>query len=170
LKLFIASILVFSLVILFLFALFPSDISVSRVIQINRPRVDVSKKINDLREWKNWNELLENPGMKDVINNPANLTDSLYIVRNGISVRIEKSAPDTIMTRWEKGNKFFDGNFNLKESGGQTFVEWRLHFHIHWYPWEKLASMFYDKQLGPVMEKSLLNLRNELENNSRQIH
>ncbi len=46
---------------------------------------------------------------------------------------------------------------------GQTVLEWTLKFHIKWYPWEKLASMFYDKQLGPVMENSLLKLRNELE-------
>ena len=39
---------------------------------------------------------------------------------------------------------------------GQTIVEWTLHFHMQWYPWEKLASMFYDKQLGPLMEKSLI--------------
>jgi hypothetical protein len=168
LKLIIGSVLVFSLIILFLFALCPSDISVSRVIQINRPRVEVLKKINDLREWRNWNELLENPGMKNILDSHGNLTDSTYMVRDGISVRMERSGPDTIVTRWEKGNKFFDGNFNLKGPDGQTIVEWELHFHIGWYPWEKLASMFYDKQLGPVMEKSLLNLRNEMENNSPQ--
>ena len=43
-----------------------------------------------------------------------------------------------------------------------------LKFHVKWYPWEKLASMFYDKQLGPMMEKSLVNLRNELEKASTE--
>ena len=157
--------LVFSLVILFLFALFPSDISVSRIVQINRPRGEVLKKIDDLREWRNWNELLENPGGKTVADNQSNKTDSTYMHVNGASVRIEKSGPDTVITRWEQGSKFFTGSFNLTESNSQTIVEWNLHFHIRWYPWEKLASMFYEKQLGPVMEKSLLNLRNELEKN-----
>jgi hypothetical protein len=36
---------------------------------------------------------------------------------------------------------------------------WTMHFHLNWYPWEKLAGMFYDKQLGPQMEQSLLNLQ-----------
>ena len=169
-KLIIGSILVFSLVILFLFALFPSDISVSRVIQINRPRTEVFKKINDLQEWKNWNELLEAPRERGVVESHSNKTDSAYIRMDGLSVRIEKSGQGTIITRWEQGSKFFMSNFNLTESNGQTIMEWKLNFHVHWYPWEKLASMFYDKQLGPVMEKSLLNLRNELENNSPQAH
>jgi hypothetical protein len=49
------------------------------------------------------------------------------------------------------------------ESGGQVILQWSLKFHLRWYPWEKLAGMFYDKQLGPLMEKSLLNLRKSLE-------
>jgi hypothetical protein len=163
LKLFIASILVFSLVILFLFALFPSEISVSRVIQINKPRGEVLKKIGDLREWKSWNELLESPRERGVPDSLSNKTDSAYIRMNGLSVRIENSGQDTIVTRWKQGSKSFMCNFNLTESNRQTIVEWNLHFHVRWYPWEKLASMFYDKQLGPVMEKSLLNLRNEME-------
>jgi hypothetical protein len=56
------------------------------------------------------------------------------------------------------------GNFILSSStGGQTVLQWTLHFHVKWYPWEKLASMFYDKQLGPLMEKSLGNLQKLLE-------
>ena len=166
-KLFIASILIFSLVILFLFALFPSDISVNRVIQINRPRSEVLKKIDDLREWKSWNELLKSPSLKDISGGHSDNTDSTHIRLGKLSVDILKSGPDTVVTRWQQGSKFFMGNYNLTESKGQTIVEWTLHFHMHWYPWEKLASMFYDKQLGPLMEKSLLNLRNELEKDSR---
>jgi hypothetical protein len=68
-----------------------------------------------------------------------------------------------VFTRWQHDGKSFKGNFILTDMNGRTVVEWTLYFHIKWYPWEKLASMFYDKQLGPVMEKSLINLRNELE-------
>jgi hypothetical protein len=44
-----------------------------------------------------------------------------------------------------------------------VLLQFTLQFHLHWYPWEKLASMFYDKQLGPLLEQSLQNLRKELE-------
>ena len=162
-KLVAASILVFSLVILFLFALFPADISVNRVIQINRPAAEVLKKIDDLREWKNWNLMLHNPSAGGMGNSQTDMTDSDFLNMGGISVQIVKCERDTVITRWQRGNKFFTGNFNLAELNGQTMVEWTFRFHIRWYPWEKLASMYYERQLGPLMEKSLLNLRNELE-------
>ncbi len=59
----------------------------------------------------------------------------------------------------------FNGGFNIADAEDQnTVVEWYFNFHFKWYPWEKLGSMFYDKQLGQVMEKSLINLKNYTEN------
>ncbi len=146
-KLIIASLIVFSVVILFLFALFPSDISVSRLVQIRASPQEVQKKISDLKDSKSWNDMM--------ITRP----DS----NNSISIEVLKVAGDTVVTLWKNGRKSFTGTYIMTEMNGQTVLEWTLKFHIKWYPWEKLASMFYDKQLGPVMENSLLKLRNELE-------
>jgi hypothetical protein len=141
LKLIIASIIVFSLVILFLFALFPSDISVSRIVQINKPKAEVRKKIVDLREWNSWNVIHE-----------------VYV-----QVDLLRVTPDSVYTRWRHEDKSFTGNFILTEMNGQTVLEWTLNFHIKPYPWDKLASMFYEKKLGPLMEESLINLQKQLE-------
>jgi hypothetical protein len=164
LKLIFASIVVFLLVILFLFALFPSDITVSRVIQINRPPEQIHKKIADLREWYGWNELILN--RSDKKNQTPDSTDSNHIRNGSFTVELMKSVPDTVVVNWRHEKKSFTGNFITTGDHGQTIVQWTLHFHVGWYPWEKLASMFYDKQLGPLMEKSLLNLRNEVETNN----
>lgn len=160
-KLIIASLIIFLLIILFLFALFPSDISVSRIVQIRASPGNVQKKISDLREWGTWNEML--PGDSGQNKNQSGNTDSNYINRGVVSIEILKSVKDTVITQWKNGEKSFTGTYILTEMNGQSVLEWTLHFHLHWYPWEKLASMFYDKQLGPVMENSLLKLRNELE-------
>jgi hypothetical protein len=41
-----------------------------------------------------------------------------------------------------------------------TVVQLYYDFHIKWYnPFQKLGSIVYDKQLGPVMEKYLLQLK-----------
>lgn len=41
-----------------------------------------------------------------------------------------------------------------------TAVQLYYDFHIKWYnPFQKLGSIVYDKQLGPVMEKYLLHLK-----------
>jgi hypothetical protein len=147
LKLIIASLIVFSIVILFLFALFPSYISVSRLVQIRASPQEVQKKISDLAHWRSWNDMM-------ITRRGSN---------NNLSIEILKVAVDTVITQWTNGRKSFTGTYIMTEMNGQTVLEWTLKFHIKWYPWEKLASMFYDKQLGPVMENSLLKLRNEIE-------
>ena len=90
--------------------------------------------------------------------------DSLIIQKSFFKINFLKSVPDTVITLWRQEKRSFEGQYILTENNGQTVLNWTLHFHIKLYPWEKLASMFYDKQLGPIMEKSLLNLRNEMEN------
>jgi hypothetical protein len=163
LKLIIASLVVLLLVILFLFALFPSEISVSRIIQIKSSMSQVREKIADLREWENWNELLAAHTAGRITKSQPDRIDSNYISLDGDSVELLKAGKDTVTTRWQHGRKSFTGNFILTEMNGMVALEWTLHFHVNWYPWNKLASMFYEKQLGPEMENSLVNLQKELE-------
>ena len=80
-----------------------------------------------------------------------------------VHIRLVKVFSDTVFTVWSRGDDSFAGNFILVETNGQTILAWDLKFHIKWYPWNKLASMFYDKNLGPQMEKSLMTLKNEME-------
>ncbi len=162
-KLVIGSLLVFSLVILFLFALFPSDISVSRVVQINRSPEQVLKWIDDLREWKKWNEFVIHNNEGGAISTAPQGADSANINLGSVHIQLVKVYRDTVFTMWSRGNDSFAGNFIVVKSDLQTILAWDLKFHIKWYPWEKLASMFYDKNLGPQMEKSLLSLKREIE-------
>ena len=46
---------------------------------------------------------------------------------------------------------------------GEYVVQWNFDFDFKWYPWEKMSSIFYDKQLGPIMERSLLQLKKQSE-------
>jgi hypothetical protein len=151
-------------IILFLFALFPSDISVSRIVQINRPASEVAAKIDDLREWRSWNEFVIHlsPGK---INRTTQVSgaDSVLEYIGDVRVQLMEVHKDSIVTLWLHGDDSFAGVFKLMETNGQTVLAWDLKFHIKWYPWSKLASMFYDKNFGPRMEKSLLNLKNEME-------
>jgi hypothetical protein len=161
LKLVIASLIVFSFVILFLFALFPADLSVSRVIQIRSSAENIQKEIADLREWKAWNEML--PSEVEQGSSLSDKTEPDYISKGATIIEVLKVSQDTVITRWKDGRRTFTGNFVLTKMNGEVVLEWTLYFHLNWYPWEKLASMFYDKQLGPLMENSLMKLRNKLE-------
>src|ERR1700733_6556458 len=99
LKLIITSGIVFFLVILFLFALFPADMSVSRVIQIRCSKNLVQKKIADLREWKNWNSLVSSVDSANKISEP-DFSDSTFITREFVRIDLLKATPDSVITRW----------------------------------------------------------------------
>lgn len=67
-----------------------------------------------------------------------------------------------------KGLKNSDKNFtyqwNIIPFDTVAAVQLYSDFHIKWYyPWQKLGSIIYDKQLGPVMEKYLFDLKKGLE-------
>jgi hypothetical protein len=133
---------------------------------LNGAKPVAEKKIRDLREWKNWNEFVMNPPQREITNTTNERgVDSNFIDLGGLHINMVESKTDTVFTVWSHGDKSFRGNFILSETNGQMILQWTFYFHVKWYPWEKLASMFYDKQLGPEMEKSLLNLQKEL--NSR---
>jgi hypothetical protein len=122
LKLFIGSLLVFSLVILFLFALFPSDIAVSRVVQINRSPEEVLKHIADLREWKKWNEFVSQSQKEELTNTQQNHgTDSANIITDNVHIQLIKVHMDTVFMVWSRGDDSFAGNFILAESNLDHF-------------------------------------------------
>lgn len=152
-------------VVIFLFALFPADMSVSRLIRINAPKDSVWKEVADLRSWTKWNELIQLRSRAESGNINAGQGDSDRINSIDLKVYLLRKTADSVITKWEGGSaKSFLGNYIFTEEHGGVVVQWDLKFHLHWYPWEKLASMYYDKELGPLMEHSLVNLRNLMEN------
>ena len=92
-KLVIASLLVFSLVILFLFALFPSDITVTRIVQIDRAPGEVLKQIDDLRNWEKWNEFVSGSFENGITNMKQYVgADSAKIDMGSVHIQLIKVA------------------------------------------------------------------------------
>ena len=38
-------------------------------------------------------------------------------------------------------------------------LQWYSDFHLKWYPWQKLGSLFYENTYGVMMEEGLGNLK-----------
>jgi hypothetical protein len=163
LRLVIGSIVILSLIVLFLFALFPSTISVTRMVHINSSEDKIRNCISDLRTWKTWNEFANFQVAKNILHMKPDSAGFDYLRVGGNEISLSSVDRDHVYTLWKRGNKMFTGQFMIDAKNGPPIVIWTMNFNVKWYPWEKLASMFYDKQLGPLMEKSLIQLRNELE-------
>ena len=164
-KLILMSIVILCIAVLFVFSLFPSHIRISRVVNIHASKEKIHAAIDDLSAWTKWNEFINQRNINKNLSTPSFGKDA-FVESAGMRIVIRSSMADSVKTIWiQKDKQQFDGGFNITGADDQNVVvEWYFNFHFKWYPWEKLGSMFYDKQLGPVMEKSLINLKNYTEN------
>jgi hypothetical protein len=162
-KLGIISLIVFG-VIVYLFSLFiPSHVRISRAMTIGRSKADISAYIADMRTWSEWNQMIISQD-----SNSGNFGKKLYKSPR-LKVEIVDATSDSVITNWQyRSSDPVNSGFYLVQSLSDTTVtQWYFDFHLDWYPWEKFGSIIFDQQLGPPMEKSLLDLKNTLENQPR---
>ena len=160
-KLAIISVVVLFLLMTAITSLLPGTVRISRAININAPAQQVHGRLSDLNEWNTWNEYIK--AMKQ----PVIATDSIYSAELSIGRRAINPASIETMWHQQRNGKTFPGVFNLISSNSITTVQWYFDFHFRWYPWEKLSSIAYDKQIGPQMEQSLGNLKELVEKEGR---
>ncbi|MBE7172760.1 MAG: SRPBCC family protein [Williamsia sp.] len=156
-KLAIISFVVLFLLMTAMLSLLPRTIRISRAININASREQVRARLVDLQGWSEWNEYVK------AMNHPQVKADSIY--SDQLSIAVRAIHPASVETAWhqQRNGKTFPGVFNLIQGGSVTAVQWYFDFHFKWYPWEKLSSITYDKQIGPQMEQSLENLKRSME-------
>jgi hypothetical protein len=159
-KLAIISAVVLFLVTYLFSLIIPSQIRISRAMNISVPNDSLRAQVTDLRQWKQWNELVNNPG----------LTNQQYkeneFSSDQLNVTRQPSTGDTLFTAWRQQNaRVLASGFTWQGTGDQLVVQWYFDVKLRWYPWEKFGSIVFDKQLGPPMEKSLGNLKKLLEKN-----
>ena len=159
LKLAVLTIVIFGGLILALSLLFPSQVRISRAINIGAPKIVVSNHVQDLRQWSSWNEMINKQSLTTIKS-----TDSIFS-SDQMTVKLVPASPDTIITNWTRGkNETITSGINVMTGGDSTIVQWYFDFKLKWYPWEKFGSIIFDKQLGPSMEASLSNLKKFIEN------
>ena len=158
---------IISAVLLFLLVtaislLLPSTINISKAIDINAPVDSVYNNINDMSRWKNW---FVNYDTAQTVISSNPIGKGASIIMNRTTVTITASKRDKITTEWLSGSNTLDGEFNIIRQNNSSVVTVQWHFiqHLHWYPWEKFASIVSDKVMSPVMEKSLDNLKKVVE-------
>lgn len=154
-KLGLISLLGLFLVIFLLSLLIPSSMRVSRAITISAPADTVLNYLKDMREWPRWNALLKNKELTEV-----QLERDLF---SSAEMKIRVIAIDTaglVQTRWERTHQTpILSGMQATNTGNATIVQWFFDFRVNWYPWEKFGSIVFDKELGPLMEISLDQLK-----------
>ena len=142
LKLGFISLIVIFIILYLMSLLIPSTVRVSRAINIEADKKFVYPLLADTVNWKKWNDLKNDKIKIDLLPSDSNLLHS----------------------KWSYGNREISGFYRLEKIGDVTVVQWYFEFGLKWYPWEKFGSITFEKQFGPPMERSLINLKNLVAN------
>jgi len=164
-KLFFISVVVLSLLLTTLSLLFPPHLHIARDITISSSTERIFSVISDLHTWNNWNKIVSD----STLINLKISADGHRATSDQLDVFLKKDSIGGIAIFWKQHNgKQFNGGFKLMQltaDSSSITVQWYFDFTFKWYPWEKFSSLVYDKQFQPVMEVSLNNLKQQVENN-----
>lgn len=155
-KLLLISIVAFGL-LLSIFSLFiPSGFSVIKSVSVPVTPDKVAPYLEDLREWNNWNLLAGGEA-------PVSGTVSSNELKTGrFNVTKQESEVNQVVTIWTDGKRSLNSIMDYgpaPDDENSTMIQWYMHIQTKWYPWEKFASMIFDKQLDKPMESSLDSLK-----------
>lgn len=157
-KLAIISLIVFALLILFMSLLIPSHVRISRAVNIYQPRQQIILLVGNINSWPEWNEPVKNAAPLQY------LPKEQRLIGEKLEIMLTRTTPDSVFSVWRNQHgKEIAGNFSFQQQGDTTIVQYYFDFYQRWYPWEKFASINFDKQWGPSMEKSLGNLKKMVE-------
>jgi len=156
-KLGVISIVVLFAVITGISSLLPSHVRISRAIDIEAPATKVYPLVSDMRAWGSWNEYIRFYHKKQ--------WDADKLTATEITVLMDQKSDTLVTAEWIQpaGNNFASGYRLIAQDSLHSTLQWYFDFRLRWYPWEKFQSIVYDEQLGPVMEKSLANLKRQVE-------
>jgi hypothetical protein len=146
-------------IVIYLFSLMiPSQVRISRAVNVSVPKDSLLAAVVDLRQWKQWNDLVTNPDLTNKV-----FTENEFSSEQ-LKVTRQSQVGDTLLTSWHQQNaRVLNSGFMWVGGDGQLVLQWYFDIKLRWYPWEKFGSIVFDKQLGPPMEKSLGNLKKLLE-------
>jgi hypothetical protein len=147
--------------------LLPSDIHISRVINVAASRrPQVYEAVSDLGTWSNWNNFIFGSSVSNIRLSSPSGGAGAWLRSDQLNIGEVSADTGGVLMNWDLSNgKHFAGGFQfLSVNPDSLTVQWWLDFHFRWYPWEKLGVFVYDRELGPVMEESLAGLKRYVEN------
>ena len=149
-----------SLIITIISFFIPSQIRISKAVQINAPKDSVMTQIREPLNWKNWYPGFHSTNVLFV----EGIVNEIVYVNSG-QLLIDKKTDDEVSAEFIGTNKkiIITGWKIISNDSNSVTLEWYIDFHMRWYPWEKFSSFMFEKIYNPQLEKGLNNLKTFLE-------
>lgn len=157
---------IFLFTIVFLISLlFPSNVRVSRAVDIKAPKDSVLTMIGDVSNWKSWYPRMDSSKPLYADGHLVGMTLDDTDPAGPTYIRLESKTADEV-TAVFTGNKIKPvlNTWKLIDHPhtDSITVQWYMDFNLRWYPWEKFASLVLEKSNGRRMEEGLNNLKKHL--------
>jgi hypothetical protein len=153
LKLAFISLLFLFVIVTGISLLIPSHIRLVKVITIRPEKDSIFALIKNKDQWTRWHPSFLNGANADMLSK--------------ITATIVSEKDSVLLMQWQqKGKKDLDMGWQLSRSNNidPATLQWFMDFKTSWYPWQKIGSLFYENNYGTMMERGLLNIKNEIEN------
>ncbi|MCE3281382.1 MAG: hypothetical protein K0Q66_119 [Chitinophagaceae bacterium] len=160
LKLAVISVIVIFVIVTAITSLLPSNVLVSRAIDVRTHTGNIREQVFHLDKWPGWFTDAGGTPAKASFDSANNTLDMA-----GTKITAEHATDSSYVTAW-KGKADMQSTFHIIDHhlpDSVITIQWQVEQKIKWYPWEKLASITKDEIWGGAMEKSLGNLKALLE-------
>jgi hypothetical protein len=148
-KLAIISFVILFIIITLFSLLIPSNVRISRAINIEAKQDKLLPLLKNKEQWREWN--------------PVFMDDSA--ARN-IQTKFVSVSDTLILSQWQQGNKQSITNgwhLHTIPNADSLTLQWYMDFNLPWYPWKKFESLFFDKVYGGMMQEGLQNIKRKVE-------
>jgi hypothetical protein len=122
----------------------PSQVNISRAINLGSDADSVMRLIKDTTQWNSWY-----PGY-DTMKAKGTTINFSVIEKNKLTAEFKNQQSKTISSTW---------HVIPYEHTDSITLHWNMQFKLKWYPWEKFGSLLYEKAYGTQMETGLNNLK-----------
>ncbi len=147
-KLAFISIIILFTVVTIISLLIPSNIRISKAINIHGNKDSILSLIRTRDRWTQWHPaFIQNdstPSFEHI--------SSVVRIQNDseIVMQLQQGTKPPVTNGWKiYGHRGIDS----------LTLQWYMDFHLKWYPWKKFGSLFYENTYGVMMEKGLENIR-----------
>jgi len=163
-RLIIISIIVFFIIVTIISLFIPSQIRISKAIEINSTEERVMAQLSDPRNWKNWY-----PGADSSKFYYLNDTLKGLVLDSSRkrSIIIGTVGKDEVKAMYLVRDRQIPTGWQLATGSNSVTVQWYIDFHLRWYPWEKFTSFLFQRVYSPQLQQGLDNLKLYIEQRER---
>ena len=173
LRLLIGSFIFLFLVVFGISLFIPSNVRISRAINMKAGPEAVWKQVDDMRRWPTWNPFFAGVDPSAIIELDTTGNQLRAMRVNGTDISWQQSGKNERIAAMNRpGRKpVLNGWKSMQIAGSDsTTVQWYMDFKLSWYPWEKFSSLLFERSYGSQMELGLTNLKKIAESDLSSIN